>query len=69
MKETGYLFKDLMIRRFRTIAPWLCEFNNITLDDINENVEKWAVECEEYKASMRWRYWAAQKPQEKAGLS
>ncbi|KAI8143645.1 S-adenosyl-L-methionine-dependent methyltransferase [Fennellomyces sp. T-0311] len=71
MKETGYLFKDLMIRRFRTIAPWLCEFNNITLNDINDNVEKWAAECEEYKASMCWRYWAAQKPlsQEKAGLS
>ncbi|KAI7849216.1 hypothetical protein BDC45DRAFT_574091 [Circinella umbellata] len=62
LKETGYLFKDLMVRRFRTFAPWLCEFNSVTLDDVNDVLDKCIVECEEYKTSMCWRYFAAQKP-------
>ncbi|KAI9253811.1 S-adenosyl-L-methionine-dependent methyltransferase [Phascolomyces articulosus] len=72
LKETGYLFKDLMVRRFRTFAPWLSEFSDISLDEVNHILDKCIVECEEYKTSMCWRYFAAQKPpqqEKKAGLS
>ncbi|KAI9488472.1 hypothetical protein BDB00DRAFT_847792 [Zychaea mexicana] len=71
LKETGYLFMDLMMRRYRTFAPWVCEFNDISLNEVNDVLDKWPTECEEYKTSMCWRYFAAQKPAiiEKAGLS
>lgn len=62
LKQTGYLNKDLMVRRFRNNIPLMCEFNNLSPDHVKRVVEKAFAECDEHKSCMRWFYYASQKP-------
>ncbi|KAG0174704.1 hypothetical protein DFQ28_007569 [Apophysomyces sp. BC1034] len=62
LKETGYLFKDLMDRRFRTLKVWLSECNQISETELLDTLSKGIEECERSKTRMGYRYFAAQKP-------
>ncbi|KAG0187937.1 hypothetical protein DFQ28_005652 [Apophysomyces sp. BC1034] len=62
MKETGYLFKDLVERRFREAKRWICEFANVSEEEYLDTVAIALDECDSSKASMRLLYYAAQKP-------
>ncbi|KAI8393943.1 S-adenosyl-L-methionine-dependent methyltransferase [Radiomyces spectabilis] len=62
MKETGYLFKDLIERRFRILRPWLSELNNVSNEEILNTITQGLDECETSKTHMCWYYYAAQKP-------
>ncbi|KAF7725985.1 hypothetical protein EC973_009131 [Apophysomyces ossiformis] len=62
LKETGYLFKDLMDRRFRTLKLWLSEYNQLTETELLDTLSKGIEECERSKTRMGWRYYSAQKP-------
>lgn len=61
MKETGYLFKDLMKRKFDTFKDWMCALNNLDESQVTVAIKTAMSECEEAKTCMNWRYFTARK--------
>lgn len=61
-KETGYLQKDLIERRFRESKRWYCKFNNLSDQEYTSTLAKAIDECDEYNTSVRSLYFSGQKP-------
>jgi hypothetical protein len=62
MRETGYLQKDLVERRFRENQRWYCQFNRIPEKEYANTVIRAIDECDQHKTSVRSFYYSAQKP-------
>lgn len=62
LKETGYLQKDLIERKFRESKRWMCKFNNISEQEFASVLSKGIDECDEYNTFVRSLYYSAQKP-------
>jgi hypothetical protein len=61
LRETGYLQKDLVERRFRENKRWYCQFNHTSEKEYTTTMIKAMDECDQYKTSIRSFYYSAQK--------
>lgn len=61
MRESGYLFRDLMGRRFRVMKPWMCECAGVSEAQATAAIDKAMQECEEAQTRMNWRHYVGQK--------
>lgn len=62
LKETGYLQKDLIERRYREVKRWLCSCNHVSENEFLHFLIEAMDECEEHKTSIQQLYYCAQKP-------
>ncbi|CEP14464.1 hypothetical protein [Parasitella parasitica] len=62
MKETGYLQKDIIERRFRESKRWYCKFNNLTEREYTKTLVQAMDECDYYNTTVCSFYFSAQKP-------
>jgi hypothetical protein len=63
LKETGFLYKDLVERRLRGLSKWICELNNISMDELNYVITQvMEVEIDKYHSCIDWLSFTARKP-------
>ncbi|KAI8646987.1 S-adenosyl-L-methionine-dependent methyltransferase, partial [Parasitella parasitica] len=63
LRETGYLFKDLIERRIRVLSKWLCQLNNVGMKEMNDIItEIMDVEVDSYHSCINWLSYTARKP-------
>ncbi|GAN11017.1 type 11 methyltransferase [Mucor ambiguus] len=62
LRETGFLFKDLIERRVRVLSKWICQLNNLDMKYMNETITiVMDEEIDQYHSSIDWISYTARK--------
>ncbi|ORZ00651.1 hypothetical protein BCR43DRAFT_511626 [Syncephalastrum racemosum] len=62
LKETGYLIKDYVERRYKQAKQWICHANDISYEVYCDTLTKALNECEPAETHVTWLYYGARKP-------
>ncbi|KAK4510956.1 uncharacterized protein ATC70_000065 [Mucor velutinosus] len=62
LRETGFLFKDLIERRVRVLSKWICQLNNLDMKDMNATIATvMDEEIDQYHSCIDWLSYTARK--------
>ncbi|KAL7311964.1 hypothetical protein PS15m_009670 [Mucor circinelloides] len=62
LRETGFLFKDLIERRVRVLSKWICQINNLEMKDMNETIATvMDEELDQYHSCIDWISYTGRK--------
>ncbi|KAF1799294.1 S-adenosyl-L-methionine-dependent methyltransferase, partial [Mucor lusitanicus] len=62
LRETGFLFKDLIERRVRVLSKWICQLNNLEMKAMNETIAiVMDEEIDQYHSCIDWLSYTARK--------
>jgi hypothetical protein len=62
LRETGYLFKDILERRIRGLSKWVCIANHICEKELNNIINiGMEEEINTYHSYMKWVSYTARK--------
>ena len=63
LKEIGFLSRDLLGRRIRSLAKWVCDTNNLQHAQFNKLVNQGLeVEMDKSHSYLDWASYIARKP-------
>lgn len=62
LRETGFLFKDLIERRVRVLSKWICQINNLEMKDMDETIAHvMDEELDQYHSCIDWLSYTGRK--------